>query len=214
MAERLAARIEAQGGTCVRSRRLPEGAAWADCAGVVVLSGLDARDVTGPEVGAACLELTAALRALEAVPEARARVWAVTRGAWREAPAQAVLWGLGRTLALEHARHWGGLIDLDAGGDVDGLWAALQAPDGEDQLRLEGGARQVARLVKREPPAAQPLAVRAELHRVRTRLDHGDDRRIADALAQAVEGGGDGGRVMGEVVIDCLLYTSPSPRDS
>ncbi|WP_434380751.1 SDR family NAD(P)-dependent oxidoreductase [Melittangium boletus] len=162
VAERLAARIEAQGGTCVRSRRLPEGAAWADCAGVVVLSGLDARDVTGPEVGAACLELTAALRALDAVPEARARVWAVTRGAWREAPVQAVLWGLGRTLALEHPRHWGGLIDVDAGGDVDGLWAALQAPGGEDQLRLEGGARRVARLVKREPPATQPLAVRAD----------------------------------------------------
>ena len=31
----------------------------------------------------------------------------------RANPVHAVLWGLGRTLALEHPEIWGGVIDLD-----------------------------------------------------------------------------------------------------
>src|SRR5690606_36380928 len=48
----------------------------------------------------------------------------------------------------------------------------------------------------------QAFTMRAELHRVGPRLDYGDDRRIADALAQAIQGGGDGGRMVGEVIVD------------
>ena len=31
----------------------------------------------------------------------------------RANPAHAVLWGLGRTLALEHPEIWGGVVDVD-----------------------------------------------------------------------------------------------------
>jgi len=164
VADRLAAHIEAQGGACVKVEGIPpaDGAALAGYAGVVVLSGLDVEGVEGPGARDACLALTSLLRALEDAPEAKGRLWAVTRGAWRETPSQAALWGLGRTLALESPRHWGGLIDLGPDVGVERLWEELRAPDGEDQVLLQGERRSVARLVKREPPTSQPLSVRAE----------------------------------------------------
>ncbi len=48
----------------------------------------------------------------------------------------------------------------------------------------------------------QTIPMRAELHRVGARLNDGDQRRVADALAQTVERGGNGGRVVSEIVID------------
>ncbi len=65
---------------------------------------------------------------------------------------QAPLWGLGRSIALEHPELWGGLIDLDpAEADPDAAARAVAAtvlePDGEDQVAFRGGRRHVARLV-------------------------------------------------------------------
>ena len=40
------------------------------------------------------------------------------------APSQTALWGLGRVVALEQPGAWGGLVDLDPGGDereIEGL---------------------------------------------------------------------------------------------
>jgi phthiocerol/phenolphthiocerol synthesis type-I polyketide synthase B len=75
----------------------------------------------------------------------------------RANPAHAVLWGLGRTLALEHPEFWGGVIDVDesvpdsvvAGYVVDEASAA----DGEDQVVYRAGQRRVPRLQKSFPPA-------------------------------------------------------------
>ncbi len=61
----------------------------------------------------------------------------------RANPAHAVLWGLGRTLALEHPEIWGGIIDLD-----DAMPAVLAAStcsrqpnrDGEDQVCYRAGS--------------------------------------------------------------------------
>jgi len=62
----------------------------------------------------------------------------------------AVLWGLGRTLALEHPEIWAAVIDID-----ESMPAALtarlvraesQAADGEDQVVYRAGARHVPRL--------------------------------------------------------------------
>jgi len=64
--------------------------------------------------------------------------------------AHAVLWGLGRTLALEHPEIWAAVVDID-----DSMPAALtarlvlaeaQAGDGEDQVVYRAGARHVPRL--------------------------------------------------------------------
>jgi surfactin synthase thioesterase subunit len=108
----------------------------------------------------------AALHVLQSMGEARAAgagagaLWLVTRGACGPGPLaaaggvpQALLWGLGRTAALELPRAWGGLVDLPAappGGaeaDAAALADEILAPDGEDQVALRDGRRHVARLV-------------------------------------------------------------------
>ncbi|WP_082753651.1 type I polyketide synthase [Mycobacterium sp. NAZ190054] len=54
----------------------------------------------------------------------------------RANPAQAVLWGLGRTLALEHPEIWGGVIDLDESvpAVVAAKWVLAEAHDGKTSL--------------------------------------------------------------------------------
>lgn len=82
--------------------------------------------------------------------------WCVTRGAQciesvagGIAAAQAPLWGFGRSAALEHARFWGGLIDIDTQSvDVDNLLREIDAPDNENQIGFRAGQRYVARLAK------------------------------------------------------------------
>ena len=67
----------------------------------------------------------------------------------------AVLWGLGRTLALEHPEIWGGLIDIDesmpAALAARLVLAEAQAGDGEDQVVYRAGARHVPRLERLAP---------------------------------------------------------------
>ncbi|WP_345598215.1 SDR family NAD(P)-dependent oxidoreductase, partial [Streptomyces marokkonensis] len=87
-----------------------------------------------------------------------APLWCVTRGAAAtgrsdDAPLSAVqnqVWGLGRALALEHSRRWGGLIDLPAAVDerAAGRIAAVlrqgTASRGQGTGTAEGGEDQVA----------------------------------------------------------------------
>ena len=91
---------------------------------------------------------------------AGARLWALTRGAMAvgEAgdpiePAQAALTGLGRTLALEHPRSWGGVIDLPPG-EEDPALVALEVlqEGGEAEVALRAEGRHVARLRPWRPP--------------------------------------------------------------
>ena len=68
-------------------------------------------------------------------------------------PVQAPLWGLGRTVAIEYPRIWGGLIDLQLNGerapDMDLLAAELLHPDGETQIAISaGGRRSVPRFIR------------------------------------------------------------------
>ena len=73
----------------------------------------------------------------------------------RANPTHAVLWGLGRTLALEHPEIWGGIIDVDdsmpAVLSARRVLAEAQAGDGEDQVAYRAGARHVPRLERRTP---------------------------------------------------------------
>lgn len=68
----------------------------------------------------------------------------------RANPVHAVLWGLGRTLALEHPEIWGGVIDVDE--SMPAVLAArvirdeAAAGDGEDQVVYRSGVRHVPRL--------------------------------------------------------------------
>ncbi|MBI0300614.1 SDR family NAD(P)-dependent oxidoreductase, partial [Streptomyces sp. PRKS01-29] len=85
-----------------------------------------------------------------------APLWCVTRGAVSTsgadrlaAPAQALVWGLGGAVALEHPQRWGGLIDLPGTLDEGALRAlarALTGQDGEDQLAVRASGTLARRL--------------------------------------------------------------------
>jgi acyl transferase domain-containing protein/acyl carrier protein len=104
----------------------------------------------------------AVLTLLRALPE-NAPLWVVTRGAVSIGdedpvtdPAQAAVWGLGRTAALEYPHRWGGLIDLTSGpvDAVAGILAGVLTDAGdEDQIAVRATGAHGRRL-ERHPFAA------------------------------------------------------------
>ncbi|WP_458315762.1 SDR family NAD(P)-dependent oxidoreductase [Mycolicibacterium brisbanense] len=74
----------------------------------------------------------------------------------RANPSHAVLWGLGRTLALECPDIWGAVIDVDesvpAGLVAQYAVTEAHAGDEEDQIVYRAGVRRVARLRRALPP--------------------------------------------------------------
>jgi phthiocerol/phenolphthiocerol synthesis type-I polyketide synthase B len=95
------------------------------------------------------------------------RLYLLTRNAQpvgegdRANPAHAVLWGLGRTLALEHPEIWGGIVDVDESVPT-GLAARYvldeaHGGDREDQVVYRAGVRHVPRLQRGYPPSAFPV---------------------------------------------------------
>ncbi|MER6121063.1 SDR family NAD(P)-dependent oxidoreductase, partial [Streptomyces sp. NPDC001743] len=105
---------------------------------------------------------------------ARAPLWFITRGAVHAhdtdtAPvaAQALAWGLGHVVALEHANRWGGLLDLPAELDTataHRLLATLAAhgtPGAEEHIALRPTGRLVRRLRRtRDTAAVKPWTPR------------------------------------------------------
>ncbi|MGW3892887.1 type I polyketide synthase [Micromonospora chokoriensis] len=92
-----------------------------------------------------------------------APLWLVTRGGVDTGPAdrvddpeQALIWGLGRIVALEHAERWGGLVDLPTDLDeraAERLLAAVAGEDGEDQVAIRVDGRYLRRLGHAPRPA-------------------------------------------------------------
>ena len=107
--------------------------------------------------------LAAALAGMATGPKPTPQLHIVTRNAQpiedgdRANPAQAVLWGLGRTLALENPEVWGGIIDVDDSVPPELVAHYLRAEaantDGDDQAVYQGGVRRVPRLERRSTPA-------------------------------------------------------------
>lgn len=145
-------------------------------AGVVHLWSLDAaaphettrQSLQDAERWGSAAALVAIQSLVESSSEGPPRLWLVTRGAHAVdaeiAPvafAQAPVWGLGRTCAMEHPEIWGGLVDLDpatdAAASARSVALALAASDGEDQVAFRNGVRYVARLVRSDEPEAPPL---------------------------------------------------------
>jgi polyene macrolide polyketide synthase len=90
-----------------------------------------------------------------------APLWVATRDAVSvdggervESVSQGMIWGLGRTLALEVPRRWGGMVDLRGALDersLAGLCSVLGGLEGEDQLAVRRGgvfARRVSRATR------------------------------------------------------------------
>src|SRR5262249_17855577 len=86
------------------------------------------------------------------------RLWLVTRGAQPVGPettplqaVQAPLWGLGRTVSLEHPELRCSRVDLDPSGIANGIQALsqeLRSESTEDQIAGRKGPRHFARLVR------------------------------------------------------------------
>jgi NADPH:quinone reductase-like Zn-dependent oxidoreductase/NADP-dependent 3-hydroxy acid dehydrogenase YdfG/acyl carrier protein len=145
----------------------------AACRGVVDLWGLDAemREEIGEEQLEqaqllACGGLISALQAT-AGQERPPRLWVVTRGAQavgtgRPSVAQSPVWGLCRTLALEHPELSPVCVDLDPAGqigDAEILWREMRSGTDEDQVAFRQGTRYVARLARVKPETGRaPVA--------------------------------------------------------
>ncbi|MEV7094005.1 type I polyketide synthase [Amycolatopsis sp. NPDC051045] len=104
---------------------------------------------------------------LQAIGDLGGRLWCLTRGAVAavradrvEAPAQAQVWGLGRTAAMEYPQRWGGLVDLPAELDDRGrerLASVLAGTEDEVALRPSGVfARRLERRSATPDEAWQP----------------------------------------------------------
>ncbi len=140
-------------------------------------SGLEALDEAQQAAGYGPLSLAQALA--RTGWGSQPRLWLVTRGAQAvpatTAPAgetsgelppslmQSLLWGLGRSVALELPDLWGGLVDLPPGGSTaelaEQLVGEVLAPDGETQVAYRSGRRYVPRLA---PGPDQPSAVHVQ----------------------------------------------------
>ena len=112
------------------------------------------------------LEAVAVSQALiHAGDASAARVWFVTRGATTgTSPAGAALWGFARTLALEHPRHWGGIVDVDATDEdaartASRLTRELLHERFDDQVAFRQGVRSVARLARSSVAGSGPMRI-------------------------------------------------------
>ncbi|MGV0742697.1 type I polyketide synthase [Mycolicibacterium sp. XJ870] len=102
----------------------------------------------------------------------------------RANPAHAVLWGLGRTLALEHPEIWGTVIDVDESVSAERaasyLLAEANGGDGDDQVVYRAGIRHVPRLERRSPVSTG----RAEIDEHSSQLVIGATGNIGPHLVQ------------------------------
>ncbi|MGF1430303.1 type I polyketide synthase, partial [Kitasatospora sp. LaBMicrA B282] len=127
-------------------------------AGVLSLLALDERP--HPEHPVVPLGLAADLELFRLLGElaVTAPLWCATRGAVSTgaedpttSPWQAMSWGLGRIIGLEHPDRWGGLIDLPAALDARGaaaLAGVLAVQQGEDQVAVRPSGLWGRRMVR------------------------------------------------------------------
>jgi acyl transferase domain-containing protein len=121
----------------------------------------------------------------------RGRLWLVTSGVQRVLdsdganPTHSPIWGLGKSIGMEHPELWGGLIDLPGDLSAAGLLTALESEDAEDQVALRDGRRWVARLESRVATSgAQPISLDAEASYLITGGLGGIGLEVANRLVQ------------------------------
>ncbi|WP_431775532.1 type I polyketide synthase [Streptomyces cucumeris] len=130
-------------------------------AGVVSLLAVEQSRVPGhPGVPVGLAATVSLVQALDD-REIDAPLWCLTQGAVNVVPGddldhpdQALLWGFGRTLALERPDRWGGLVDLPVTPDdasVAGLIRLLGDGGTGEQAALRDGAVLGGRLVRADP---------------------------------------------------------------
>ncbi|MEU5599314.1 type I polyketide synthase [Streptomyces sp. NPDC020298] len=139
--------------------------AYTNLAGTLSLLALD--DRPHPRHGSLSRGTAATVTLVQALEDASlgAPLWCVTAQAVAAGPdqgtadpAQAAVWGLGSSLALDLPERWGGLVDLPGTVDEDTvrrLCEVLAGPGDEDQLALRGD-RVLGRRMVRTPLAERP----------------------------------------------------------
>ena len=145
--------------------------------GLVYLAVPETRGVPGEAAGVdgdGCATAVLGLvRVLHSVQTGTApRLWIVTRGGQPAGtspvidPGGGALWGIGRSLAVEHAELWGGLVDLDPAAPPEESAArladhlVLRGPD--DQVAFRATGQYVARLVRVRPKRSAATALRPD----------------------------------------------------
>ncbi|MFC5143575.1 type I polyketide synthase [Streptomyces aureoversilis] len=140
-------------------------AGHGEAAGIVfAAAGAEARAEARAEGGTDALQRLVLL--VQALGDAgiEAPLWCLTSGAVSTGtsdpltdPASALIWGLGRVVALEQPQRWGGLVDLPAALDPRSLerLAGLLTQADEDQLAVRASGVSGRRLV-RAPQSAAP----------------------------------------------------------
>jgi phthiocerol/phenolphthiocerol synthesis type-I polyketide synthase B len=108
-------------------------------------------------------QLVVSLVATASGPNVAPKLYIVTRNAQpiaegdRANPVHALLWGQGRSLALENPEFWGGIIDVDDSAPAELIaqyvHAEVHSGDGDDQAVYQGGVRRIPRLERRPMPA-------------------------------------------------------------
>ncbi|MEU7146390.1 type I polyketide synthase [Nocardia sp. NPDC046473] len=150
-------------------QELLEHAAVDALAGVVFLRGLaDDAHPSYPEVPAGVADLLGLMQALNDA-DFEAPVWCLTQGAVSVGsqdpvirPRQAMLWGLGRVMSLEHPQRWGGLIDLPEATDAlcwERVCSVVGGIDAEDQVAVRPSGIFLRRL---QPAPIDPAEVVVE----------------------------------------------------
>ena len=165
----LAAHLQSQGQNCtvaspddLRDLKLHPG-----CCNVIHLSSLDLCDLadTPDAIFRAQAQWIETLQFVQSLlreaSASKRRLWIVTRGAQAVGPtpahvslAQTPLWGLAKSIDLEHAELGCTRIDLDPEGGAEELAALveeLSLPGTEREVAFRKGTRYVARLVPRVP---------------------------------------------------------------
>ncbi|MBO4274505.1 type I polyketide synthase, partial [Microbispora triticiradicis] len=137
-----------------------DGAAGAG--GVLSLLALDERP--DPRHAEISRGLSATLTLVQALGDAAldAPLWLLTRGAVGtgstdpvESPAQEQIWAIGRSVALERPRSWGGLVDLPADTrSAPLLRTALNGPGHEEEIAIRAAGLFGRRLVSASRPAS------------------------------------------------------------
>lgn len=142
--------------------------------GIVHLWSLDA--AASDQADAASLELAqqggieTVLRIVQVLAAAdsstAARLWIATRGAQpvtdtgpELSPAQSLVWGFGKTIAVEFAALWGGLVDLDVGAPEEcarHLSSVLRSDHRETLVGFRTGQAFVPRLVHQSETPNEP----------------------------------------------------------
>ncbi len=134
--EVIAAELRRRGATVVSSVAF---SAAEPCRAIVYCS-----NATTPDAAVATAErvLTLVQKIVETGWRDAPRLWLLTR----DALADSTLWGLGRSIALEHADLRCTMVAAGDGTTTSELVDELMADDIETQVSLEGGLRRVARL--------------------------------------------------------------------